>query len=133
MIVTPARVFETLIAEANQPPAELGRACCCLSAANVFNTLWGIDPMAGLRGYQTERAVIRRLAKMGGLAMAFSWAVGAAGLKPREEHSGAVGCVDVAGGHFGVVPVICVRPGIWFARAIDGLTVHRTPQEIWGL
>lgn len=97
-------------------PFEWGTLDCCTASCNVFQRLYGIDPMRAVRGtYTTKRGALRLIARFGGMhqiAMAYFKREGLVPCEPRE------GALGVANGNL----VICARPGMWFAKTLTGIT-----------
>jgi hypothetical protein len=113
-----ARVMETAL-DVMDCPWEWGRADCCTSACDVFLRLYGIDPMASLRGtYSTQRGAAKAIARMGGFDQMAATLAARAGMQPVEPRVGAVGVT-----HEGLV--ICARPGVWLGKTLTGMTTVR--------
>lgn len=110
-----ARVMEVAL-DVMDRPWKWGEADCCTSACDVFLRLYGIDPMAPLRGtYRTQREAARIIARMGGFERMAATLAERAGLREVEPVAGAVG----------VSPdglVICANPRIWLGKTLTGLT-----------
>jgi hypothetical protein len=95
---------------------------CLGDAADVFRALWGVDPIATVRGLATtEREASRIVDAAGGLDPFAARAFEAAGLVRVACRAGAIGVGLSNGGTFGGrVAMICIAPGTWVAKTAGG-------------
>lgn len=125
--VTPDRVMAEVECVMSRPFA-WGPCDCCTAACDVFLGLWGVDPMAALRGrYTGATGAARVLWQNGGLA---AWAARVArreGLLPGH-----------ATGGFGLSVVqdrpsllICIEPGLWAGKSLHGFALLRAAEMGW--
>lgn len=108
---------------------EWGSCDCCSAACDVFADLWGIDPMAQVRGYSGEREALRLMRDSGGLNGLAAALAADAGLV--DGHSiGGLALVGVAGR---ASLAICIQPGLWAGKSLRGLALVRTAAQGWYL
>jgi hypothetical protein len=123
-----ARVMDVAI-ELAEMPWEWGQADCCTFACDVFARVYGIDPMADIRGtYDSAASAARLVAARGGMAHNVRATLRAAGLVPCEPREGALGVITDTGG--AMVAAICAAPGVWLARTATGISSRVVATEV---
>jgi hypothetical protein len=119
-----ARVMAVAL-DVMEAPWEWGYNDCCASACEVFRRLYGIDPMAHLRGtYSTERDALRIIRSHGGFSEMASILAIRSGLRPCADAIGAIGVYDKS-------LVICARPGVWLGKTVHGMTTVRSTEAAY--
>lgn len=115
----PDRAAAVLIAvqDVMQGPFVWGAGDCCTSACDVFARLYGIDPMAPLRGrYASESQAMAMIRARGGWRRMTAQLADLAGLLPGVGGAGEIGLIKLpAGFALGVG----VGGGQWAGR-VDG-------------
>ena len=97
-------------------PWEWGEADCCTSVCDVFFRLYGIDPMACLRGkYSTKLGAIRKINSYGGFIPMSKVLADQHDLHECEPKVGAIGAIDSS-------LLICVKPDLWLGKTLHGLS-----------
>lgn len=93
---------------------------CCTASCDVFNILFGIDPMASLRGrYSTQIGAARIIRRMGGwLDMADELATRAGLFQVATSFEGNIGVIRDARGQMALG--ICVGGGMWAGKTDRG-------------
>lgn len=106
-----------------------GQSDCCAAACDVFARLWGIDPMAPLRGrYASRRAAWRLVRAAGGwLALAPDLAA-RAGL---VDGTGAPGEIGLLRQPTGYLLGVSVGHGQWAARIDGGFATTDCAELAW--
>ncbi|WP_118138777.1 hypothetical protein [Oceanicella sp. SM1341] len=117
-------------------PFAWGRADCCTAACDVFEALFGIDPMAELRGrYTTAAGAMRIIAGEGGFAALAERLAASAGLVPGQGAGtpGALGlsAPGAATGPQGRALLVCIAPGAWAAKSEGGMSVLPKVERHW--
>ena len=108
-----------------------GAADCCTSASAVFADLHGIDVMSSLRGrYHGPLGAARLIKSQGGMQ--------AMGQQMAETHglritSGRCGDIGLVLGGAEMAAAICVQPGIWAGKALEGFMIVKTAVASWGV
>jgi hypothetical protein len=131
--VTPAAVLAS-VERIMQRPWDWRRDWNCLGdAADVFRSLWGVDPVPGLRGLSQTYGGARRLVRgAGGMAALVERECRTSGLAKCAAVPGAIGMVPtLAPGSGGVAAMVCVRPGLWAGKAPRGFTFIAHDGEGW--
>lgn len=106
-------------------PWKWGEADCCTAACDVFLRLYGIDPMARLRGkYATRREANRLIEAFGGFEPMASFLAEEAGLRPVDHVPGAVAVATLPGGWQALT--ICLAPDRFVGKTRTGLTTVGT-------
>lgn len=107
-----------------------GESDCAASACAAFARLFGVDPLAPLRG-------LYRTAGEAAAAQGPDWPAvcaamaEAAGLVEGPEQTGALGLIPHPNG---ASVAICIRPGLWAAKTLGGLAEVRVEAErCWSL
>lgn len=115
-----------------------GRADCCTAACDVFAALQGRDPMAGLRGqYATAGQAARLIRRWGGFEAMAAALAEAAGLGAcptiSQARPGAIGLSlpGAARGPARRALLICIQPGAWAGKTLDGFAVLPTAERCW--
>lgn len=126
--MTPERVVDAVVREM-AGPMDLRRANCTWPVAAVFQSLWGVDLLAGWPA-EADRLAVRRMRTEGGFEASVRFAVVRAGLVRRAEHPGALGLVRSARRP---IPAICIQPCQWAAKTKEGFGIVRNAVEVWGL
>ncbi|MGA0617582.1 DUF6950 family protein [Paracoccus sp. KR1-242] len=109
-------------------PFDWGPCDCCSAACTVFAGLWGFDPMAPVRGYRGAFGAKRMLARYGGLGALADDLAARAGLVPGHAVGGlALGDIGPGSGSL----LICVAPGIWAGKSMDGFAILRSAEKGW--
>lgn len=110
-------------------PWKWGETDCCTFACDVFAEVYGIDPMAPLRGrYDNLMGAGRLIHEAGGLEPLSRKLLRDAGLKPCEPREGALGVVTDTGG--AKAAAICVASGLWLARTATGISSRVQATEV---
>ncbi|WP_118138774.1 hypothetical protein [Oceanicella sp. SM1341] len=117
-------------------PFAWGHADCCTAACDVFEALFGIDPMAELRGrYATAAGAMRIIAGEGGFAALAERLASTAGLAPGQGGgtAGALGlsAPGTATGPQGRALLVCIAPGAWAAKSEGGMSVLPGVERHW--
>lgn len=124
---------ERVMAEAERimsRPFAWGPCDCCTAACDVFAALWGIDPMAPVRGYGGPLGALRMIRRAGGMPALAQSLAGRAGL--RDGHAvGGLALSDVPGSRQSLL--ICIQPGLWAGKSKAGFALVRTAQKGWHL
>lgn len=111
-------------------PFEWGACDCCSSACNVFASIWGVDPMAPVRGYSGPLGAARLMRRTEGLAALAETLAARAGL--AEGHAtGGLALSEDTGGQRSLL--ICITPGLWAGKSKDGLAILRRAERGWHL
>ena len=110
-----------------------GRKDCCTAACDAFAELWGIDPMASLRGrYRTRREALALIAEHGGMGTLASELARDARLMSRAPANARAGDVALMVVDGRAALGIAVGDGFFAAKGPSGLTVLRTALTCWG-
>ncbi len=111
-------------------PFVWGCGDCCTSACDVFARLFGVDPMAPLRGIYTTEAEARALIRaLGGWRRMTAWLADWAGLAPGTGAAGEIGLLKMRSGHcLGV----SLGHGQWAGRVTGGFQTTRDVVQSWG-
>lgn len=108
-----------------------GEADCCTSASAVFADLHGVDLGAGWRGKYHGPLGAGRLIRAEGGMQAFCGRLTAAhGLRATAGRSGDIGLVM---GGAEMAAAICVQPGMWAGKALEGFMIVKTAVASWGV
>jgi hypothetical protein len=104
-------------------PWEWGAADCCTAACDVFLRLYGVDPMAPLRGrYSTRLGAMRLIAREGGMLAMAEGLAARAGLVASDGRAGDIGVVAFGGQ---LALGICTGP-VWQGKSERGMApVHQ--------
>lgn len=113
---------------------EWGTSDCTAAAADVFSSLWGVDPIAPIRlSYCDARGAQRIISQWGGM-LAMGGALAAmAGLRKGIGASGEIG-VSISGtgsGPDGRSALICIQPGIWAGKTLHGYAILPAAERCW--
>lgn len=112
----------------SRPFAWGGRACDCSSAAcDVFAALWGIDPLAPFRSYSDRAGALRLIRAHGGAAVLADAMAARAGL--RAGH--AIGGLALSGPPHRRSLLVCIEPGIWAGKSLNGFAILRSAEKGW--
>lgn len=117
-----------------QRPWDWRRDWNCLGdAADVFCSLWGVDPVPGLRGLSRTYGGARRLVcGAGGMVALVEREFQTAGLVKRAAEPGAIGIGPTLSNGFGrVAAMVCINPGLWAGKAARGFTIVAYDGEGW--
>jgi len=107
--------------EAMDRPWQWGVADCCTGACDAFLALWGVDPMAELRGkYDDATSAYRAIIARGGWEKMIEGFAKGAGLVPSPGVSGDIGLIKSMGKP---ALALCVSPGMWAAKNMVGMTL----------
>lgn len=130
--VTPDRVLDAVEAVMVRG-WEWGCADCAMAAGDVFLRLWGVDPMARLRGrWATALEAARVASEAGGMERLFHPEFEALGLAFSAETAGAIGLGHVPETVFGGrAMMICIEPGAWAGKTERGFAVQSVNMEGW--
>jgi hypothetical protein len=124
-----ARVMDVALS-LSEVPWEWGQSDCCTFACDVFAALYGIDPMAGLRGtYGSAAGAARLIQSRGGMEANIRRTLRDAGLAPCDPREGALGAVRDTGGLV-LAGIYCGATGLWLVRTTTGLTSRRGGTEV---
>lgn len=108
-------------------PFEWGPSDCCSAACDVFAALWGVDPIARLRGYSGERAALRLMSQHGGLPALCDQIAREVGLICGHA-SGGFGLASIEGR---ASLLICIEPGLWAGKSLRGFALLRSAHKGW--
>lgn len=126
--VTPARVMAEVERIMSQP-FEWGPCDCCSAACDTFSALWGIDPMAPVRGYGGAGGAARLMRAEGGLPQLAARLAAEAGLVPGHA-PGGFGLAAIDGR---ASLLICIQPGLWAGKSMRGFALLRAAEQGWRL
>lgn len=111
-----------------------GRRDCCISACNAFAELWGIDPMAQMRGrYRDRRSARETLAAAGGLVCVAVELARESGLRWRYADFARAGDLALlpVGGKMALG--LAIGDGTFAAKGWWGLAVVDRAEGCWGM
>lgn len=111
-----------------------GSSDCCAAACDVFHALWGIDPMAELRGgYHDAISAYRIIRDWGGFPEMADAFARTACLTVSNGQTGDIGLSRPgdAGGPDGRAMLICIEPGAWAGKSELGYTVLNSAERCW--
>ena len=130
--MTPDRVLDTIEAVVVRPWNCAAGLHCIGDAGGVFRLLWGIDPVAGLRGRcTTPRGAMRVVAGAGGMDAMLQAEFAASGLVCGVG-PGAIGIGTTYEAAFGgLCAVICIEPGVWAGKSRGGFVVSKMSVGGW--
>lgn len=111
-------------------PFAWGACDCCSAACDVFARLWGVDPMASIRGYQGAMAAHRVMVRHGGLPALALTLAGRADLSPGHA-VGGLALSDFAGWRQSLL--ICIQPGLWAGKSSRGFALVKSAARGWHL
>jgi len=114
-------------------PIVWGVSDCCTGPCGVFNDIFGLDPMIGVRGaYSTAFAAARIINPFGGLLGYANHLATASGLHVSKGIQGDIGVSkkDTAIGIGGRCLMICVGEGVWAAKTENGVAFIKGKAEI---
>ena len=127
--VTPERVMAEVERIMAQPFA-WGPCDCCSAACDVFAALWGVDPMAPVRGYSGALSAHRLMARHGGLGGLADVLARCAGLCDGHRTGGlALSCFPGRRQSL----LICIQPGLWAGKSPRGIAMVRAAAKGWYL
>lgn len=126
--ISPDLVFAT-VERVMARPFEWGPCDCSSAACDVFAALWGIDPMARVRGYQGERGARRLMRENGGMIGLAETLAAEAGL--RDGH--ATGGLALVGLEGRASLAICIHPGLWAGKSLRGFALVQAAEQGWHL
>lgn len=115
-------------------PWAWGAADCCVSVADVFLALHGVDLAHRYRGtYSTAIGAARIVRQWGGFRDMAQHLATEGGLVVSDAAPGAVGVSagGVANGLEGRAMLICVQPGIWAGKSLDGYVILSNAERSW--
>ena len=102
-------------------PWKWGEADCFTAAGDLFLHLWGVDPVATLRGaYASRREAVAILRARGGLSETLRQAAEAAGLSAGTGAAGEIGVISWRGR---AVTAVRVQPGLWVGKSFEGMAL----------
>jgi hypothetical protein len=109
-----------------------GAADCCTAASDVHLRVFGVDPMAPMRGrYASRGGALRLIRAAGGLESLVDGVVARAGLqRVVVDMPGALG---VAAMPVGEALLICLRPGVWAGKTPGGYATLEKVGAKWSL
>lgn len=127
--VTPDRVMAE-VERIMSRPFEWGPCDCCSASCDVFAALWGVDPMAPVRGYSGPLGAARMIRRVGGLpTLAETLAV-----RSSLTVGHATGGLALSAGHRERrALLICIMPGLWAGKSKDGFAILRHADRGWHL
>lgn len=106
-----------------------GQSDCCTSASDVFCDLFGIDPMASLRGhYTTEAGAMTIIRANGGWRGMTRRCAAQAGLVDGRGAAGEIGLLKLPDRF---VLAACVGFGQWAGRVDGGFTTDGNVVACW--
>lgn len=130
-VIAPGDALRAVLAHM-RGPFIWGWADCCTGACDVFRHLHGIDPMAPLRGtYQCRMGALRQIAARGGWRDMTAALAAEAGLKDGHRGAGDLGLVRIGPGRFDMALAVSVAPGVWQAKAPDGVARRYDAVTAW--
>lgn len=106
-------------------PFVWGPCDCCTAAADAYLRLWGVDPMAGRRGYRGRIAAGRMMRAAGGLARMAADQARAMGLQDGHRIGGLAVAVN------GRSLLVCIQPGQWAGKTMTGFAIVRQAGQGW--
>lgn len=115
-------------------PFVWGQSDCFASACDVFHAMYGVDPLTPLRGrYGTATGAARIIRSWGGFMSMTQSLMIIANLRPGQGETGEIG---VSARGFGAGPegrsmLICVQPGEWAGKTIDGFAIVGNAERCW--
>lgn len=106
---------------------------CLGDASDVFQMLWGADPMAGLRGQARTFGGARRIVQgAGGMDALAAREFKAAGLQRGPECTGQIVIGPTTARAFGGrATLICIMPGQWAGKGLAGFDIIDWHGEGW--
>jgi hypothetical protein len=106
---------------------------CFGDAADVFLSLWGVDPMAGVRGKAASLcAALRVVRGAGGMASMLRQEFTSAGLVEVPQQPGAVCIAPTKASPFGnVAAAVCITPGLVAGKTNGGFQIIATDVKGW--
>lgn len=131
--LTPSAVMAAVDDVMSRPWA-WGVSDCCTAACDVFRALHGVDPMLVLRGrYHSASSAARLIADAGGFPALARDLAAVSGLRRCEPVPGAIGLshAGAARGPSGRALLICIRPGAWAGKTMDGNAILGRAEWGW--
>ncbi|ETD89946.1 DUF6950 family protein [Rhodobacter capsulatus] len=116
--------------EAMGGPFVWGRADCCTGPADAFAALWGMDPMAPVRGYVGMVGATRMIREAGGLHRLAAHLAATSGLREVDPAEAKPGAIGVVANGFGHSLGLCVGPG-WAVKTRTGLAIINEAEAAW--
>jgi hypothetical protein len=106
---------------------------CLGDASDVFRALWGVDPMAAIRGKaRSFCGAVRVVGGFGGMDGLADTLFPQAGLARQIAAPGAI-AIGPSGGRIfgGRVALICIKPGFWAGKSDGGFSVIQWNGNGW--
>lgn len=131
--LTPAAVM-AVVDDVMSEPWAWGATDCCASACDVFARLHGIDPMQAVRGsYSSAMGAVRLIQSWGGMVAMAEGLAAAADLSASDGATGDIGlsAPGFAEGPEGRALLICIQPGAWAGKAMDGFVILPNAERCW--
>lgn len=132
---TPQQIMEITV-EVMSPHWVWGTHDCCTAACDVFQQIWGVDPMAPLRGkYSSAFGAAKIIQEWGGMVNMTLSLAEIALLETSSGHPGAIGLSlpGMAAGSEGRCLMICIDKGSWAAKTEEGLAILPIAELCWGV
>jgi hypothetical protein len=106
---------------------------CLGDAADVFLGLWGLDPMAGLRGKATSLCRALQIVRgAGGMACLLEREFAATGLVQGRAVPGSICVAPTTSSPFGdFAAAICIMPGVVAGKTNGGFEIMQTDVTGW--
>lgn len=132
-MITPEHVMSE-VDRVMSAPWKWGSADCCASACDVFLSIHGVDPMAPVRGkYDSAMSAARLVATWGSFLSMGEKLAARAGLVDGRGSAGEIGLshAETATGIEGRAMLICIEPGIWAGKTVDGFAILASAERAW--
>lgn len=102
-----------------------GQSDCCTCACDVFHRLYGVDPMASVRGYSDAMGAARIVRKFGGFVAMAEKLASRSGLYVSDGRTGQIGVSPVGTGQGPEkrALLICIEPGAWAGKTQLGYAI----------
>lgn len=120
--VTPNEAMSAAVV-AMSGPFEWWLGDCCTSACVAFNSLWGINPMAGFPSYSDKRGAVEFMRKHGGREGCPEFVANNTGLIECKPVAGAISAAWVTPRRWALG--ICVDEENTAFKAGNGMTVRK--------
>jgi hypothetical protein len=106
---------------------------CLGDASDVFGAIWGVDPMALVRGRALSiRGALGVVSGFGGMDAMAAECFASAGLVRGPAVPGAIAVGPSAVAAFGGrAAMICIEPGLWAGKGRDGMAMIEADCEGW--
>lgn len=109
-------------------PFAWGHCDCCSAACDIFAALWGVDPMAPVRGYLGASGARRMMKSHGGLPALADDLADRSGLSEGHAVGGIALSHEISGNRS---LLICIKPGFWAGKSLNGMAILRSAAKGW--